>query len=112
MNESHDSICSQLGAIYARHAMSVFVVVSSAPNPHLQARISSHFPGQYHGLSDSSWFVSAEMSAQRLSETLAPATGGPNVVVATLSGPYWGVATAATWEWLKSQFERASYGSR
>lgn len=91
--------------------MSVFVVLSSAPDPALEANITNRFPGQWHRMSDRAWFIAAGgMTAQRLSETLGLGQGGPNVVVATLSGSYWGFAQAGTWEFLKNGFERQPHG--
>ena len=92
--------------------MTVLAVMSKAPSEALENAIVNHFPDGHLRVSDTTWFVSASgATARSVTERLGITKDGiGGVVVASLTGAYWGMADSATWEWLKTNFERTTDG--
>ena len=86
--------------------MSIFAVMSLAPNPELGAKIVGVYPNDSLALSSSFWFVSdANVTPAQVSEKLGvrSATSGESGftdVVVVRSQGYFGYASSAVWQWL------------
>lgn len=92
--------------------MAVFSVVSKLDRPEVSARIASEFAGGFFQISDRAWFVSAPLTARQLAEKLGTGDEGftGTLIVATLTGSYWGRANTEFWDWLKAAVEARADG--
>lgn len=96
--------------------MAVFSIISVFPSEGLSARIGETYPINF-AWSDRAWFVTTDETAQSIARKLGVSERDQNgqihsefghIVVTKLASDYWGFGPSASWEWLKSEFEKSS----
>ena len=92
--------------------MTVFAIMSTSVNPELEAAMNERYPdAKSYRVSDTAWLVAYKGTARELSETLGIRRGGiRGAVVVPVTSSYYGVASSALWEWLKTAFEEGGDG--
>ena len=92
--------------------MAIFAIIKQ-PNPkqaQLDAEILSMFPDAFRLEGQAGWLISAQTSAQNLSERLHITDGSNGGAVVVEVSSYFGRANPNTWTWLKEKMEAASNG--
>ena len=96
--------------------MAVFSIITANPHSELADLIGSTFANNF-ALSDRSWLITSDETAQTIARKLGVAERDQNglthskfghIFVSQLSSNYWGFGSTATWDWLKSAFEKNS----
>lgn len=84
--------------------MAAFMVVSLAPSPTLDAAIANIYRGAYLALSPSAWLVSdIGATTQSVCSKVNIKEGGISDAVVIKVESYFGFASPAIWEWLKTR---------
>ncbi len=91
--------------------MTIFTILSPAPNPTLSAAIADRFGVDCLALNDTQWLVSSSATIQEVTAKAGifdaknpdAQTLGNAVVFATTS--YFGRAPVTVWDWIRSKLE-------
>jgi hypothetical protein len=84
--------------------MAIYVVLSAAPSPKLQANIEKLFPGDEHyDLAPQQWLVSTSKVSATINQELGIADGklGLRVAIFRIAGTGFGWHAKTLWEWLE-----------
>lgn len=89
--------------------MAVFVIIERRASQELRVAIESVFPDKHWRIADNAWFVISDDTPKKISDALGIRKGGiTGVIVMRGTAMYYGVASTAMWEWLKSAIERSN----
>lgn len=90
--------------------MPIFVVMADADTPELQAKIEAVFPHDFISVADRQWLVSADVTAQELSDRLDITHGAMGRVFIGALSSYYGRHSTHIWEWIRIKWEGGPHG--
>jgi hypothetical protein len=92
--------------------MTIFAVMATSANPQLEGNIGRAYPdARHYKISDRTWLVSDTATAKQVTEKLGVKKGGiTGVAVMPTTSAYYGVASSALWDWIRSALEESADG--
>lgn len=93
--------------------MSVFAIIAvHGDDPELEREIEGAFPGSANRVASNVWFVSSANTAIGIAEAIGAGREARHtgVIVVQCAPAYYGRASSAVWDWLRSAFEKPENG--
>nr|WP_250809349.1 hypothetical protein [Neorhizobium tomejilense] len=85
--------------------MSIFVVFRTKNSNAVRAALEELFPRDYLEVQDGEFLISANMTAQELSENIGISGGSNGSAIIFKMASYHGRATTEIWDWIKTKAE-------
>lgn len=86
--------------------MTIFAVLEQSPNTKLSKAIKSQFSDDYLMVATGQWLISANGTAQSISDKLGLHKGtGINSTLVFATSSYYGLHNSDTWDWIKNKLE-------
>jgi hypothetical protein len=85
--------------------MGIFVVFNVSDVVKVRDAIASEMPNNYLEVTPGQWFVSAEGTAQEISDRLKISSGESGSAIVVSMGGYYGRTANNVWDWIKAKAE-------
>ena len=86
-------------------SMGIFIIFNVSAIDKVRDAIASEMPNNFLEVTPGQWFVSADGTAQEVSDRLKISTGESGSAIVVSMGGYYGRTSNNVWDWIKAKAE-------